>query len=151
MLFRRGVRLGRAADAAGASAAAALFETVGVVNVLLAVFNLLPGFPLDGGRVFRAAVWRVTGDQARATRVAATSGRIVGGGLMAVGASLAFLRHEPLNGIWLVLIGLFLYQAALAAYRQAGQGTPGVTVGDVMTRQPQWLPADLPVDRSLHA
>src|SRR2546421_886250 len=143
--------LGLAADALGASAGAALLETVGVVNVLLAVFNLLPGFPLDGGRVFRAVVWRVTGDQARATRVAATSGRIVGGGLMAIGASLAFLRHEPLNGIWLVLIGLFLYQAALAAYRQAGRGAPSVTVGDVMTRQPEWLPTDLPVDRSLRA
>src|SRR5207302_2391783 len=61
------------------------------------------------------------------------------------------LRHEPLNGIWLVLIGLFLYQAALAAYRQAGRATTSVTVGDVMTRQPEWLPADLPVDRALHA
>src|SRR2546430_1786944 len=101
MLFRRGGRLrrilggeialGLAADALGASAGAALLETVGVVNVLLAVFNLLPGFPLDGGRVFRAVVWRVTGDQARATRVAAASGRIVAAGLMAIGASLAIL------------------------------------------------------------
>jgi Zn-dependent protease len=138
--------LGLAAQAAGAVAGAGLFETVAGVNFLLAVFNLLPGFPLDGGRVFRAIVWRATGNQSKATRVAATGGRVIAAALMALGVALVVFRRDPLNGVWLVVIGLFLHQTAYAAYRRA----TGPTVGDLMTRQPPWLPPELPIDASLH-
>jgi Zn-dependent protease len=85
------------------------------VNFALAVFNLLPGFPLDGGRVLRAAVWKATGDVTRATRAAATGGKWFGYGLMALGA-LQFIAGNGMGGIWLVLIGWFLRNAAQASY-----------------------------------
>ena len=91
--------------ALGALAGAALFGTLGAINLLLAVFNMLPGFPMDGGRVLRAAVWAGTHDLAKATRVAATAGRVIGVAMIGAGVSLTFLGGFPLNGIWLVLIG----------------------------------------------
>lgn len=93
------------------------------INVALAVFNLLPGFPLDGGRILRALLWRSTGDLERATNVAATSGRIVGYGLVALGLFLFVATGR--GGLWLALIGWFLAQAATAEARQQhGDTTP---------------------------
>lgn len=87
------------------------FGYLGVVNVLLGVFNMLPGFPLDGGRVLRAIVWRATGNFRRATRIAGVSGQVVGYGLMAAGV--AWLINDELgNAIWFAFIGWFLVQAA---------------------------------------
>lgn len=91
---------------------------LGRVNLQLAVFNLLPGFPLDGGRVFRAAVWGLTGDLRKATRWAAASGRIVAHGLILTGAIL-FFGYGRLDGIWLGLIGMFLVSAVQASLAQA--------------------------------
>jgi Zn-dependent protease/predicted transcriptional regulator len=95
----------------------AVLQYIAALNVLLAVFNLLPGFPLDGGRIFRAGVWKLTGDVERATHVASITGRWIGYGLMALGVWAA-LTGSVLGGVWLVLIGWFLRNAALRSYRQ---------------------------------
>lgn len=93
----------------------ALLGYLGVVNVILAVFNLLPGFPLDGGRILRAVLWRWTDDLTRATRWAAACGRGMGAILIGVGL-LATLGGRYLGGLWWVVLGLFLMGAARAAY-----------------------------------
>lgn len=159
--------LGIAAGLVGAAAGQALFFTLGSINVLLALFNMLPGFPLDGGRVFRAAVWQKTGSVTRATKMAATSGRIIGVGLMGLGVVLLLTTHDFADGIWMALIGLFLYQAALSYYRQANaaEGTapmpgqalpahlmagPSATVAELMTQQPHWVVATAPLDHALY-
>lgn len=87
-----------------------------LVNVALAVFNLLPGFPLDGGRLLRSAVWRLTRDLRRATRIATTGGRLLGLGLIAYGIWEAY-HGQAMDGLWLAFIGLFLQNAARASYR----------------------------------
>jgi Zn-dependent protease/CBS domain-containing protein len=111
-------------------------QYLGFINLLLAIFNLLPGYPLDGGRVLRAMVWRQTGDFARATRWATTGGRWLGLGLIALGIAEAILLGALLGGIWLVLIGTFLRAAAgSAADEQALEhALSGVRAVDVMAR-----------------
>jgi Zn-dependent protease/CBS domain-containing protein len=111
-------------------------QYLGFINLLLAIFNLLPGYPLDGGRVLRAMVWRQTGDFARATRWATTGGRWLGLGLIALGIAEAILLGALLGGIWLVLIGTFLRGAAgSAANDQALEhALSGVRAVDVMAR-----------------
>jgi Zn-dependent protease/predicted transcriptional regulator len=91
----------------------AVFGYLATVNVLLGVFNLVPGFPLDGGRVLRAIAWERTGSLARATRVAATVGEYVAYGMMAIGAFM-LLSGLPTNGLWLILIAWFLLSASRA-------------------------------------
>lgn len=88
------------------------------INFLLALFNLLPGFPMDGGRIVRAALWGVTGDLLRATRIASWAGRGIAYLIMLAGVLLAFLRGDWLSGLWFVFIGLFLENAASASYQQ---------------------------------
>ena len=111
------------------------------VNVAIGVFNLIPGFPLDGGRLLRAIVWNATGDFSRATAVAGRVGSAVAVGLIALGVLQAF-AGALLNGLWLVLIGLFLRQAARASYSEvtlrAALGS--LAVADVMTREVVTVP-----------
>lgn len=85
---------------------------LGVINFLLAGFNLLPGYPLDGGRVFRAGAWLLTKDLRKATRWAALLGMAIGGGLIVWGAFLLFATPNLISGLWLGLIGWFLISAA---------------------------------------
>src|SRR6202158_6589162 len=87
-------------------------------NAALALFNLLPGFPLDGGRIFRALVWGVTKDFARATKVAGTSGKIVAYGMIVFGAWYA-MRGQWTSGLWLAFIGWVFLNGA------QGSGGPG--------------------------
>ena len=87
---------------------------LGWLNFVLAVFNLLPGFPLDGGRIFRAAVWQATGDLRRATRWATAGGRAFGYVLIAAGAFL-IMRGPLISGLWLAFIGWFLASAAASS------------------------------------
>jgi Zn-dependent protease/CBS domain-containing protein len=106
------------------------------VNVAVGVFNLIPGFPLDGGRLLRAVVWRSTGDFARATATASRVGRGVAIGLVVLGTWQAF-AGAFLSGLWLVLIGLFLRQAASLSHSQAtlASALGELPVTDVMTRE----------------
>ena len=100
----------RAAGSADMTIAGVLFY-LAYGNFALAVFNLIPGFPLDGGRVLRAIIWRLTGDFARATRIAMRAGRMVGAGLAGVGIY-EVLFSAPANGFWLIVIGWYLWGAA---------------------------------------
>jgi len=108
----------------GMSPIATVLLWLGPVNVILALFNLVPGFPLDGGRVLRAALWWITADLRSATRWAAVAGRVIAALLVGTGLSMAFGLHLPIlggglvNGLWLMLIGWFLGGAARSSYRE---------------------------------
>jgi Zn-dependent protease/CBS domain-containing protein len=122
------------------------FRYLAYVNVALAVFNLLPGFPLDGGRVLRSLVWRVTGSLDRATRVAAAVGQGVGYLLVAGGVAMA-IAGGMIGGIWLVFIGWFLAQAARASVRQleVQRRLEGAEVRDVMETDLVTIPPSLTI------
>jgi len=113
----------------------AMLVWLGYINVVLAVFNMLPGFPMDGGRVLRAAVWHATGDEHRATRVATTSGQAVAFGFIMLGI-IGFFQGAGLGGLWLAFIGWFLLGAARASAAQleVSESLRGVRVSDVMSR-----------------
>lgn len=131
---------------------------LGPINVLLAFFNMLPGFPLDGGRVLRAALWWATGDLHRATRHATSAGLLISwalmgaGILMAFGFSIPFLGRGFGPGLWLVLIGWFLGGAARASYAQlvTKQALERVTVRDLMWTRPEVVRPTDSVDQVRH-
>jgi Zn-dependent protease/predicted transcriptional regulator len=105
------------------SPAATILLWLGWINIVLGAFNLVPGFPLDGGRVLRSVVWGVTGDHRRATRIASLLGQGVAWLLIAFGIAMLLGRSVPvfgrglLGGLWLLLIGWFLNGAAVMSYR----------------------------------
>ncbi|GIJ78554.1 Zn-dependent protease (includes SpoIVFB) [Micromonospora phaseoli] len=119
---------------------------LGGINLLLAVFNILPAAPLDGGRLLHAAVWKATGDRTRATVVAARAGWILGLALIGFGLW-RFLTGTGVGGLWLALIGWFLIGAATMEERQArlGSALRGMRVTDVMTPQPQTASGEMTV------
>ncbi len=121
----------------GAGLIAATLVYLAAVNVVLAVFNLIPAAPLDGGRVLRAVWWRVTGDRDRAATAAAQAGRFFGAVLITLGIAGA-LFWGWLGGLWLALIGWFIVNAALAEERnaQVGRQLRGVRVRDVQSTDP---------------
>ena len=80
-------------------------------NLSLGVFNLVPGYPLDGGRLLRAGIWGLTGNHHKATQIAAGMGQVVGGA-MALGGVLLAVFSEPVDGVWLGLVGMFLFSMA---------------------------------------
>ncbi len=114
------------------------------INLLLAIFNLLPGFPLDGGRLFRSLVWKITGDLKKATRIASWGGQFFAYVIMTLGLVQLF-GGNLLGGWWLVLIGWFLANAASMSYQQhlILTGLKGVRAKEVMTRAPETVPDDL--------
>lgn len=114
---------------------AAIAYWLAYVNVILAVFNLIPGFPLDGGRVFRSILWRVTDDYKRSTRIAARVGQGVGYLFILGGILMMFIFRDWFSGLWLAFIGWFLERAASASYRQIQWrgALGGVTVSQAMT------------------
>ena len=136
-------------DSAGGDEALAVLGYLTFINVLLLLFNLIPAFPLDGGRIARAIAWRITGDRVRATRFAARVGRGFGFLMMAVGVYL-LLQGEVLNGVWLVFVGLFVGQAARQAEAQTmiTSRLEGLRVADVMDAEPVAVPATLSLDRA---
>lgn len=105
-------------------------------NLLLALFNLIPGFPLDGGRIFRAIVWGKTGSFARATRVAATSGKLIAYGMILFGAWTA-MKGQWAPGLWLAFIGWFLLTAAQESVIQLTirETLSGLRARDVMSHE----------------
>jgi Zn-dependent protease/predicted transcriptional regulator len=117
---------------------AALAFWLAQINVVLAIFNLIPGFPLDGGRVFRSLIWRLTGKYSPATRIAVRVGQGVGYMFILVGILIILLRPFDLDwfsGLWLAFIGWFLEDAASASYRQVQwrEGLRGFNASQVMT------------------
>jgi Zn-dependent protease/predicted transcriptional regulator len=123
---------------------------LGVVNLMLAIFNMLPGFPLDGGRVLRSIVWRVTGSLSRATRVASIAGQVVG--YLIVGIGVLFLTQGALvSAIWLASIGWFLAQAARNSYEelQVRRMLESVDAEDLMTPDLVSVPRDLTLRRAV--
>jgi Zn-dependent protease/predicted transcriptional regulator len=121
---------------------------LGYINLSLLVFNLLPALPLDGGRVFRSALWYLKGDLAWATRVAADVGRAFGYLLIAAGIALLIFQGS-FSGAWLAFIGWFLLQAATAEARYVAtrQALEGLHVRDLMVREPTTVEADLTLAR----
>lgn len=118
--------------------------TLASINLALGAFNLLPGFPLDGGRVLRSILWRVTGNSDRATRAAAAGGRLIAFLMISFGFfDLLFLGD--VGGLWYVFLGWFLMQAANQTLLQAEiqAGLRGVSAGQVMTPTPIALPGDI--------
>lgn len=113
----------------------AMLVWLGYINLGLAAFNLLPGFPMDGGRVLRAIVWRLTGSPQQATRVASRTGQVLAFSLIFLGI-LRFTWGAGFSGLWMAFIGWFLLNAAKAAYAQQEltERLRGVSVGDLMTR-----------------
>lgn len=107
------------AGAVWSATSAAVFKQLGVLNVLLAAFNAVPGFPLDGGHMLRAAIWAATRDFERATRVAATVGATFAQLLIGLGVVIAIAFGQPFNGLWLVFIGWFLLRAARGSSMQS--------------------------------
>jgi Zn-dependent protease/CBS domain-containing protein len=131
------------------------------INVALAIFNMIPGFPLDGGRIFRAAVWRTTGNYGRSTRIATSVGRVIAyifiiGGLSIALVSfiysfrpfgLPWFEGKLFMGIWIAFIGWFLENAASASYRQEQwrEAMQRFTVAEVMTTDYLVVPPDMTV------
>ena len=130
--------------------APALFGYLALINLILATFNLIPAFPLDGGRIFRAVFWGWTGDYARATRVAATIGRSFGTFLILLGV-LNLVSGASVAGIWQALIGFFVISAAGSSEMQMRFriGLEGRTVGQIMVRDPVSIPADTPLEEAI--
>ncbi len=120
-----------------------VFSYLAFINFALALFNLLPGFPLDGGRMLRAALWMRWGDLRRATAAAADWGNTIAWGLIAFGAMEIF-AGALVGGIWLIFIGLFLRTAASSGYQNmiVEQALSGARVGEIMVRNPIVLGPD---------
>ncbi|MCL4474638.1 MAG: site-2 protease family protein [Nitrospirae bacterium] len=130
--------------------ARALFSYLAQLNLILGVFNLIPGFPMDGGRVVRAFIWKKSGDFFYATRKASGYGQKIA--LFFVFFGLFSLFAGLTGGLWLMLIGWFLHTAAQASYQQASlqQTLAGVKVRAIMTREIITMPSDMTVETAVN-
>jgi Zn-dependent protease len=135
-------------DAVRVSAGLALLWWLGTINAVLLLFNLIPAFPLDGGRIARAAIWWRTGDRNRGTQLTGRAGQALAlvlgmwGLLSLAGGGLGL---EGGSGLFMLVLGLLLYQASGGAVAQGaiGRRIQKVTVGDIMDREPHTIPAEL--------
>lgn len=145
--FREAVVLDTSSEVSGLMALVAWLVTI---NLLVLVFNLLPAFPMDGGRVARAIAWGISGNRNSATRFAANLGRVFGYLFIGLGIALAF-SGETFSGIWLALIGMVINGSARGAAMQTQLTSRigDVRVADVMDREPVAIPGDLTVERAL--
>ena len=136
----------RLAGDAEVSPVLALLGFLGSINLFLFLFNLIPAFPLDGGRLARALIWKITGDRNRATRAAGRIGVGFAYVLIGVGIFLA-ANGSVIDGIWLAVIGWFIAQSARAAVASTAftERLDGITVADIMDAQPVTMPASATV------
>jgi Zn-dependent protease len=120
------------------------------INVLLLGFNLVPAFPLDGGRIAQAIAWKVTGDRSKAIRLAARLGLLFAAALIGLGAYQLTSSSDTFGGLWYIVLGWLLGSSARAALAQSAftERLDGVTVADVMDPEPVTIPADLPAERA---
>jgi Zn-dependent protease/CBS domain-containing protein len=127
-------------------------ETLGYLNLLLAALNLLPGFPLDGGRLLRAGIWFLTGSLRRATKIAAGVGRVLGWAIILVGIWSFLSVGAYVAGLWMVFIGWFLTQSARASYQNVllQELLAPLTAREAMSPDPETVGPDLPVDVLIH-
>jgi Zn-dependent protease len=130
----------------------ALLAYLTSINLLLLVFNLIPAFPLDGGRIARAIVWWRTGDRAKGTTVAATLGQGFSYVLIGLGIFVLITTGDFIFGAWLAFIGFFLGQAARGATYQTAMLSKieGVSVADVMDAEPVAIPGEMTIAEALH-
>lgn len=126
----------------------AIAEYLFVINIAVGIFNMLPGFPLDGGRVLRAALWGRSGNMLRATRWASTAGTVISFGLIAIGLVSIYLGSF-IGGFWLVIIGWFLRNSAESSYQQLvlRNTLEGVKVSEMLNRGFYPAPPDMPLDQ----
>lgn len=126
----------------------ALADWLWKTNVLLAIFNLLPGFPLDGGRVFRALVWAITKDFGRATRIAGATGKLVAYAMIVLGIWMAFGKGQPMTGVWFAFIGWFLLNAAQESVTQVAvrETLSGLHAVDVMSHEVPTVSRDISLE-----
>ncbi|WP_234817615.1 site-2 protease family protein [Thalassobacter stenotrophicus] len=129
----------------------AVLSYLGAVNLVLALFNLLPAFPLDGGRVLRAVIWHQTDDALKATRMATQSGTILAYVLMWLGV-MALFRGAVISGLWTILIGTFVLLAARASLAQhlLKYASDGRTVRSFMTHNPTTVSPDAMLSDVIH-
>lgn len=131
---------------------------LGYINILLGIFNIIPGFPLDGGRVFRSIIWGITKNLHKATTIAGNVGRVFGWAMILYGVTNFFgisvggIQGNFLNGIWFIFIGWFLISAADSAMREQNlqQQLAGVHVRDVMDRTPECVSPASSVETVVH-
>jgi Zn-dependent protease len=135
---------------AGVSGVMAMIAWLASINLIVLIFNLLPAFPMDGGRIVRAIAWWKTGDRNAATRFAANLGRVfayifIGGGLLLI------VNGDAFGGVWLALIGLVINSSAKAASMQTAitGRISQLSVADVMDREPVAIPDELSVEQAL--
>ncbi len=123
-----------------------------IINVALAAFNLIPGFPLDGGRVFRASMWYFSGNYQRSTQFATRVGQGIGYAFIAGGLAIMFLFGDWLSGLWLAFIGWFLQGTASMSYRQAQwrEALHGLTASQMMTTDYITVPSGTTVNQLVH-
>jgi Zn-dependent protease len=145
--FEEAALLERGSDVSGLMALVAWLVTI---NILVLVFNLLPAYPMDGGRVAKALAWYRSGNRNSATRFAANLGRVFGYLFIAGGIALTFSGYG-FTGIWLALIGLVINGSARGAAMQTAltDRIGDVRVADVMDREPVTIPGDLSVEQAL--
>jgi Zn-dependent protease/predicted transcriptional regulator len=127
---------------------AAIVFWLGYINLALGVFNLIPGFPLDGGRVLRSLIWWRTGKMQNATKIASNIGRVIGYLFILGGVYLVF-TGDLFNGIWLALIGWFLASSAASSYNLLlMQDTlKGHIAAEIMSRDCQMIPSDITLEK----
>jgi Zn-dependent protease len=145
--------LGRALVGTSAPLGGAI-RYVGFINGLMAVFNVLPGYPLDGGRMLEAFTWGLTRDHDLGTKVASAAGMVLAAGLVAVALYVGSRNSDPnalVDALWFVLIASMIFQGARSARQQVGlrKRLSGATVGDAMDPPPLAIPADMSLSEAL--
>ena len=126
----------------------AILVWLGYINLALGAFNMIPGFPLDGGRVLRSIIWGITKDARRSTQIAARVGQIVAVLFIAYGV-FNFFAGAAIGALWIAFIGWFLLQASSASYLQSQMGTAlaGLRVRDLMSEDCTTISPDVPLDQ----